>query len=207
MMSSSDKSKAQWFFEWVRSLLVLGGFVTIGIITYMFHINKNIFVFSVFLISAIGSAASVFIVMARTIGIIMMVLFPEKQAFDFSIDQEKIVFQLEKQPPVSYFLNEVNRIIIMETTNSIFINSVKSKDAYQLSMSLSYKQSEAKIDAINDPPIFKKERQFVETNAKDVDPNKSTEGVKRTTSRGLLHTYVYKINPEKAREVIYYTRI
>jgi hypothetical protein len=175
--------------------------------TYFLQRRGEVFsfivIFPIIIILFVSAFITGLMLVARTTGVVMTVVFPEKEAFDFVIDREKIIFQLKGRPPVTYDLTEVNKITLMETSNDVLINSVKGNESYRLSMSLSYKQSEAKIDAINHPPIFKKERQFLETHAKDIDPRKSTEGVNRTTRVGRE---VYEIDSAHAKEVIYYTR-
>ncbi len=207
---SADKGTGRQVIEWFINLLVVVGCsagVTIAM-TYFLQRRGEVFgflvIFPIIIILFVSTFVTGLMLIARTVGIVMMVVSPEHEAFDFVIDREQLIIQVKGRAPVTYGLTDVSRILLMETSRSVLIHSVKGSDSYRLSMSLSYKQSEAKIDAINDPPIFKKERQFLETNAKDIDPRKSTEGVTRTTRVGRR---VYEIDPAHAKEVIVYTRI
>ncbi len=203
-----------YYIQWFKNLalliaLVAGIYISKNFLTGFYQL---IALWTLMMVTFI--AGLMFIV--RTIGVLMMLIFPEKKATAIRFEKDQIIISLGNGTSDSYTWNTINRIILTEKSKGIFINSNKGKQSYTLPED--YKETESKVDAAllaNPTIVIKKEKQWVHSNQKGLNPNKSSRGVKRTYSqtstRELADTmYLNKqkttIDSRHGVEVIYYSK-
>ncbi|MBI4210431.1 MAG: hypothetical protein HY544_02915 [Candidatus Diapherotrites archaeon] len=204
---SKEKTKPQWLMrEWAISFLALLGAIA-GIVVV--QVNLESFSYGFVFLVVLYPAAFVlfFLFLARTFGVIMLAIFPEKSAGSLEIDAEKIVLSMDNNTVCAIYLKDIDRIILSEKFNGLYINSKNGQDSYRLP--LSYADIEQRIDAINSPPIFKKEGQLIEGNSPDLGPHKNLEGIKTSYRqyRAKGGGYEREIDSAHGAKTIYYTKL
>jgi hypothetical protein len=139
-----------------------------------------------------------------------MIFFPEIIARGIKFDDKRIDIFLEHGNIDSYSWGQINRIILTENFDGIYIKSDHKANTYRLP--IEYKTLEKSIDdviRVNSSILLKKEKQWIQSNQDGLDPNKNPENVKRTYmaragSRG--GSYEQTIESKHGIETIYYSR-
>ena len=132
-----------------------------------------------------------------------MLIFPEKEASNISIDDENLKLTLKDGKLKIYALKDIVRIILSEKFDGIYINSNNETKTYKLP--IDYKNIEKMIDSVNGLGIFLKEAQLIETNEK-MDSNKDLNNVKTTyKTRFKRYTITRNIDASNGSKTIYYT--
>jgi hypothetical protein len=141
----------------------------------------------------------------------MIFLFPDIKAKDIKFDNQKIDLILGNGYIDSYPLESINRIILSENLDGLYINANNRKEVYKLP--INYKVIEKNLDdilATNSNTSLKKEKQWIESNQTELNPNKDPKGVKRNymDSMGSIHKRLVgrKVSSVHGVEVIYYSK-
>lgn len=206
MLNNRNKTKKQWFAEWIKSFL--GVAVVAGL---AFLVNSKGGVEGVW---PLVSGALIFIAillaipfLMRTFGVVLMLFFPDRKATDIQIDQDKIKVFLEVGTSEEFLWTDIKRVVLNETFDGILIRSSQKTGTY--SLPLGYKNLEAKIDAVlqNTTLVFQKEKQWIQSNQDGLNKEKDPTGVKRTyTTRSRFNTtYEHLIEAGNAIEMITYS--
>jgi hypothetical protein len=200
-----EKTKSSYFFEWIKFFIIFSLIIIFGFYILKKNYQSNAIGFVLIAILFLAAIVLGIQLILRSIGILMIIFFPEKKGKSILITYESIKINLENNKTDIYPCKEINRIVLTEGTNGIFINSVNGKESYSLPNS--YTDLERQIDKINSPKIFTKEKQLIETNEK-MDPNKDLTNTKNTVKVGSKHNSDEEIiKSENGRMVIYYENI
>jgi len=173
------ETNKQWFTEWYRLGLFLGASLVLIYLSWHFLSGFLQFIAIWFLYVATFVEAIIFIV--RTIGVIMTLVFTDVKAVDIKFDAQKIDLILDGSKIDSYPWTSIDRIILSENLDGIYIHADNKTRTYQLPVQ--YKILEKNLDdilAVNNSISLKKEKQWVESNQTGLDPDKDPTNVKRT---------------------------
>ncbi|MES2314775.1 MAG: hypothetical protein V4524_02470 [Patescibacteria group bacterium] len=185
MQNIKNKTNQQWYLEWFGVAL----FFAVSLAVY--YLVKTYLVGAPQIIGATLCVISAFlsglIFIVRTLGIIMLIASPEKVAYDIRFDEKNIQIFAKGGGVKVYPWYMVDRIILGEDFDGIYIDATDGKESYDLPMP--YRTIENKLDeAIAKGCLsFKKEKQWIDSNQEGLDKHKDATGVKRNyfTRRSL----------------------
>jgi len=173
------KTNKQWITEWYRLGLFLGASLVLIYVSWHFLSELPQFIALWILYVATFVEAIIFIV--RTIGVIMMLVFPDVKAVSIKLDAQKIDIILDGGKIDSYPWASIDRIILTENLDGIYIHANDKTKTYQLPVR--YKIIEKSLDDVltmNNSINLKKEKQWVESSQTGLNPDKDPVNVKRT---------------------------
>lgn len=207
------KTNRQWVTEWC----MLGTCLVISLVLIYIsqHFLSGFAQFVAICVLYIATFVEVIIFIARTIGVVMMLVFPDVKATDIKFGGDKIDLILQDGHIDSYMWATIRRIILTENLHGIYISSDQKTKTYQLP--IQYKIIEENLDnllATTTSIHLKKEKQWVESNQAELNPDKDPTGVKRSyvtagshhLGRGFFSGRTVYIDSANGVETIYYSR-
>lgn len=194
------------FLGWLKTGVGLA--LLIGVAVALYSVAQRTGIFGIVLLTAlvIPTFVLTFIFIAKTVGLVLTIIFPPREATEISFSSTGIAVRLADGSEERYSWPEIRRMTLGEVVNGILIKGNGS--AVQYMLPLTYKVLEQRIDETiaQSAHKFKKEKQWIASNRAGLNPDKDPVGVKRTyrerAGKGFRERTV---DAAHGAEVIYYT--